>query len=302
MSVNPKRGVIIVIILALLFITGKYVLTGQFTNTKSLQKIDLNAVAEALQDEESQKSKGIKRIEKLESQPPVSTGKLEEVEVKQHEKWFPSEWGADDRRGAANRLTPQKVLQAASLIKTGEVFQLGRVYESGIPVFGTRHYSLRIPAMSGPLGDNKTTWFEEIFSGEIGQIGTQFDGLGHIGIGDHFYNGLDQHDFAKAEGLTELGVENVGPIVTRGVLIDVAGFKGVDVLSDKYEITRADLEGALKKQDVAITPGDVVVIHTGWGKYWMTDNDRYSATEPGIGLEAAEYLVEQKIVMTCCDN
>ena len=133
------------------------------------------------------------------------------------ESWFPSEWGADDRRGAANRLTPEKVLEAASLIKTGEVFQLGRVYESGIPVFGTRHYSLRIPAMSGPLGENKTTWFEEIFSGEIGQIGTQFDGLGHIGIGDLYYNGLDQHDFAKAEGLTELGVENVGPIVTRGV-------------------------------------------------------------------------------------
>ena len=218
------------------------------------------------------------------------------------ESWFPSEWGADDRRGAANRLTPEKVLEAASLIKTGEVYQLGRVYESGIPVFGTRHYSLRIPAMSGPLGENKTTWFEEIFSGEIGQVGTQFDGLGHIGIGDLYYNGLNHHDFAKAEGLTELGVENVGPIVTRGVLIDVAGYKGVEHLSDSYEITRADLEGALKKQGVQITPGDVVVIHTGWGKFWMTDNDRYNTTEPGIGLEAGQYLVDQKIVMLCCDN
>ena len=219
------------------------------------------------------------------------------------ESWFPSEWGADDRRGAVNRLTPEKVLQATSLIKKGEVFQLGRVYESGIPVFGTRHYSLRIPAMSGPLGENKTTWFEEIFSGEIGQIGTQFDGLGHIGIGDLYYNGLHQRDFAKAEGLTELGVENVGPIVTRGVLIDVAGYKGVEHLSDNYEITRADLAGALKKQgDIQITPGDVVIIHTGWGKFWMTDNDRYGATEPGIGLEAGQYLVDQKIVMLCADN
>ena len=218
------------------------------------------------------------------------------------ESWFPSEWGADDRVGALNRLTPQKVLEAASLIKTGDVYQLGRVYESGIPVFGTRHYSLRIPAMSGPLGENKTTWFEEIFSGEIGQIGTQFDGLGHIGIGDLYYNGLDQRDFAKAEGLTELGVENVGPIVTRGVLIDVAGYKDVEHLGDSYEITRADLEGALKKQGVQITPGDVVVIHTGWGKFWMTDNDRYNTTEPGIGLEAGQYLVDQKIVMVCSDN
>ena len=121
-------------------------------------------------------------------------------------------------------------------------------------------------------------------------------------IGDLYYNGLDQRDFAKAEGLAELGVENVGPIVTRGVLIDAAGYKGVEHLGDNYEITRADLEGALKKQGVQITPGDVVVIHTGWGKFWMTDNDRYNTTEPGIGLEAGQYLVDQKIVMLCCDN
>ncbi len=78
--------------------------------------------------------------------------------------------------------------------------------------------------------------------------------------------------------------------------------KDVEVLDDSYEITRADLEGALKKQNVEITPGDVAVIHTGWGKFWMTDNDRYSKTEPGIGLEAGQYLVDQKIVMACCDN
>ena len=68
------------------------------------------------------------------------------------------------------------------------------------------------------------------------------------------------------------------------------------------KLPRADLEGALKKQEVQITPGDVVIIHTGWGKFWMTDNDRYNATQPGIGLEAGQYLVDQKIVMLCCDN
>ena len=287
---KPKRIVLSIVVLALLFLTGKYILTQQFINVGRLpQSTDLMN-AQASQAEAPRKPKVRRSVVKLDPAPKLP------------ETWHPSEWGPDDRRGAANRLTPQKVLQAASLIKTGEVFQLGRVYESGIPVFGTRHYSLRIPAMSGPLGENKTTWFEEIFSGEIGQIGTQFDGLGHIGIGDHFYNGLDQHDFAKAEGLTELGVENVGPIFTRGVLIDVAGFKGVEVLGDNYEITRDDLEGALKKQGVKITPGDVVLIHTGWGKFWMTDNDRYGKTEPGIGLEAGQYLVDQKIVMACCDN
>ncbi len=223
--------------------------------------------------------------------------------ITQESDWYPSKWGKDDQRGAANLLTPVKVLEAASLIKEGKVYQLGRVYEAGIPLFGTRHFSLQIPQTSGPLGENKITWHEEIVSGEIGQVGTQFDGLGHVGIGDLYYNGFNRHEFAKAGGLTKLGVEHAGVFVTRGVLIDVAGYKGVEYLEGRYEITAADLKGALKNQGVEITPGDVVVIHTGWGKkFWMTDNDRYNGSEPGIGLEAGQYLVDQQVVMTCADT
>ncbi|MCH8290590.1 cyclase family protein [Candidatus Poribacteria bacterium] len=222
--------------------------------------------------------------------------------ITQESNWYPSQWGAEDQRGAANRLTPQKVLEAASLIKEGKVYQLGRVYEAGIPLFGTRHYSLRILQMSGPLGENQVTWHEEIFSGEIGQIGTQFDGLGHIGVGNLYYNGLKKDEFAKPEGLAKIGVENAGVFVTRGVLIDVAGYKGVEHLDNSYEITAADLKGTLDRQGTKINAGDVVLIHTGWGKFWMTDNERYNASEPGIGLGAGQYLVDQKIVMACADN
>ena len=222
--------------------------------------------------------------------------------VSQEGKWYPSIWGVDDQRGALNRLTPEKVLEAVSLIKTGKVYELGRTYEDVMPLFGTRHFSLRIPQMSGPLGDNKVTWHEEIFSGEIGQVGTQFDGLAHIGIGDLYYNGLPQSEIATAEGFVKLGMENVGAIVTRGVLIDVVGYKGVEYLEDKYEITAEDLKGTLRKQGTPIRPGDVVLIHTGWGRFWITDNERYNESEPGIGLDAGKYLVEQGIVMVCADN
>ena len=222
--------------------------------------------------------------------------------VSQENRWYPSIWGADDQRGALNRLTTEKVLEAVSLIKTGKVYELGRVYEDAMPLFGTRHFSLRIPQMSGPLGDNQVTWHEEIFSGEIGQIGTQFDGLAHIGIGDIYYNGLLQSEIAKADGFVKLGVENVGAIVTRGVLIDIVGYKGVEHLEDKYEITADDLEGALRQQGITIGSGDVVLIHTGWGRLWITDNERYNASEPGIGLDAGKYLVDQEIVMVCADN
>ena len=216
--------------------------------------------------------------------------------------WYPSKWGKDDQRGAANLLTATKVLEAASLIKEGKVYQLGRVYEAGMPLFGTRHYSLLIPQTGSTDHANKVTWHDEIVSGELGQIGTQFDGLGHIGIGDLYYNGNNRLDFAKPDGLKKLGVENVGVFVTRGVLIDVAGYKGVEHLEGGYEITVEDIEGALKKQGVEIHPGDVVITHTGWGKFWMTDNERYNGSEPGIGMEAGKYLVEKQIVMAGADN
>ncbi len=69
-------------------------------------------------------------------------------------RWWPSEWGPDDQRGAANRITPAKVLEAVGLIKEGRIYQLGRVYELGMPLFGNRHYSLTMPGLTtgGPLG------------------------------------------------------------------------------------------------------------------------------------------------------
>jgi hypothetical protein len=163
--------------------------------------------------------------------------------------WYPSRWGADDQRGAANRVTAARVLEAKNLITRGQTYQLGRVYESGMPIFGTRHYSLRIPKVFGPNGTNQMFYHDEIISGELGQIGTQFDGLGHVGIGDLFYNGNRGSEFARAEGLTKLGIENVGALVTRGVLIDIAAFKGVPMLEGGYEITLSDLEGCLAARE-----------------------------------------------------
>ena len=86
-----------------------------------------------------------------------------------------SPWGPADQRGAANRITPQKVLEAKSLMTRGTVYQLGHVYESSMPLFGTRHFSLKIPQTFGPLGSNRTMYHDEVVSAEIGQVGTQLD-------------------------------------------------------------------------------------------------------------------------------
>jgi kynurenine formamidase len=220
----------------------------------------------------------------------------------QTDRWYPSRWGADDQRGAANRLTPAKVVEGKNAITKGVVYQLGHVYEPGMPMFGTRHYSLRIPQVFKMPGKNEAVYHDEIISGELGQIGTQFDGLGHVGIGELFYNGNRRSDFAQAEGLTKLGIENVGAIATRGVLVDVAKFKGVDQLQRAYEITAADLKGALQRQNVQIRSGDVVLVHTGWGSLWMKDNARYTETAPGIGVAAAQMLADAEVVVVGADT
>ncbi len=220
----------------------------------------------------------------------------------QTDRWYPSRWGADDQRGAANRLTPAKVLEAKNAITKGVVYQLGHVYEPGMPMYGTRHYSLRIPYPFKMPGKNEAVYHDEIISGELGQIGTQFDGLGHLGIGDLFYNGNRRSEFAQAEGLQKLGIENVGAIVTRGILIDVAKFKGVDQLPPRYEITPADLTGALQRENVQIRSGDMVIIHTGWGSLWMKDNAKFADSEPGIGLAAGQMLVNAEVVVVGADT
>jgi kynurenine formamidase len=220
----------------------------------------------------------------------------------QADKWYPSPWGPADQRGAANRITPQKVLEAKGLITRGAVYQLGHVYESTMPLFGTRHFSLKIPQTFGPQGSNNLSFHDEVVSGELGQVGTQFDGLGHLGIGDLFYNGNNRADFSRPDGLTKLGIENVGPIVTRGVLVDVAAFKGVARLEPSYEITLADLRGALERQRMEVRSGDVVIVHTGWGSLWKVDNAAFGATSPGIGLEAARWLVERQVVIVGSDT
>ena len=224
------------------------------------------------------------------------------------DNWWPSQWGPDDERGAANRLSSDKVLEATALIREGRIYELGRDYEAGMPLFPGRHYSLTIPGSPthGPFGANQLVGHDELVSGQIGQVGTQFDGLGHIGTRidgeDRFYNGFKRREFGTPYGLARLGVEKVGPILTRGVLIDVAAYKGVERLAVGEVITADDLKKALGKQGTEIRAGDVVLIHTGHGQLWMVDNDEYNRGAPGIGMDAARWLAAQKIVMTAADT
>src|SRR5262245_30240502 len=143
---------------------------------------------------------------------------------------------------------------------------------------------------------------EEMVISEIGQVGTQLDGFAHQTHGNSLYNCFKVDEVATRTGFSKLGIHNVGVLITRGVLIDVAGFKGVEMLGDNYEITVEDLEGALKKQNLSLQPGDAVIINTGWGKLWAKDNARYVKSCPGIGVQAALWLATKDPMLLGADN
>jgi kynurenine formamidase len=214
----------------------------------------------------------------------------------------PSKWGAGDERGSANHMTPDAVLRAARLIKTGEVIEIGRVLNASMPLFGTRRFDLHTKRTFMNQASNRRGSNEEIVISEIGQVGTQFDGFAHQTHENSLYNCFKVDDIASRSGFTKLGVEKVGTLMTRGVLIDVAGLKGVDLLPDTYEITVQDLEEALQRQAMKLQPGDAVAIHTGWGKLWAKDNVRYGKSSPGIGVKAAEWLARQDPMLVGADN
>jgi kynurenine formamidase len=197
---------------------------------------------------------------------------------------------------------PASVLRAARLIQKGEVFDLGHVLSSSMPFFGTRRFSLETKRTNMNPESNRRGSNEEIVSTELGHVGTQFDGFAHQTIGDQVYNCLELDAIATRNGFTKLGIEGVGTIMTRGVLIDVAALKGVPVLPDRYEITVADLEQGLARQKLTIREGDAVLIHTGWGTLWGKDNARFVASCPGIGVAAAEWLARQNPMLVGSDN
>jgi kynurenine formamidase len=214
----------------------------------------------------------------------------------------PSKWGPGDERGSANHMKAETVLRASRLMRSGEVFELGRVLSGSMPFFGTRRFDVHLKRTVMNPQSNRRGSNEEVVTAEIGQVGTQFDGFSHQTIGPSLYNCIQLDDVATRTGFTKLGVEKVGTLMTRGVLVDVAALKGVPMLPDSYEITPKDLQDALARQSLTLQPGDAILIHTGWGQLWGQDNARYVKTNPGVGVAAAAWLAKQDPMIVGSDN
>jgi kynurenine formamidase len=252
------------------------------------------------------------------------------------ENWWPSEWGPDDKVGSPNRTTPEMVLAAVGLVKQGKVATLGKLYARDIPFFGARGWRLNIPGTptGGPFGSNALVFHDELVTTEIGQVGTQFDGPGHIGIrtseGDLYYNGRDRTEAYErgpgnmVMGMGDLGVEFVAEkgFVCRGVLLDATKHRGMERLPIPQStdspgiITAEDVQAMVEAQGLdPIGEGDCVFLYTGHGDLWKNSEwptlsaeekraraAEFVSGEPGFGRSACEWMAEQKIILTGGDT
>jgi kynurenine formamidase len=224
----------------------------------------------------------------------------------QQQTCFPSKHGPADQVGNLNYVTPEKTLAATKLVTRGKSYRLGIETNKDTPAFPPRTFAVIIlqpgQVHGSSLGPTKTTYNDDIINGWVG-IGSQLDGLGHIGIDGVYYNCNKAADFVKADGMTRLGVEKVPAIATKGILLDMAGYFNAEIVKEGTAFNRAEIEGAMKRQGVkSIERGDVVLFHTGWTKLIGKDNKRYGSVEPGLGVEGAKYLAERGVAAVGADT
>ncbi|NND33478.1 MAG: cyclase family protein [Saprospiraceae bacterium] len=228
--------------------------------------------------------------------------------------WWPHPiWGAEDQAGASNWITAEKVLEAVALVTTGKIYELGNVYERDMPFVGNRSFNLLIPSFPTypPSGKDRVVYNDEFLATQIGQVGTQFDGPGHVGkqmemadgsTTEVFYNGYTTAEMKDPYGLKKLGIENVKPYVTRGILIDVAAAKNLDQLPGQYQVTMEDVRNTLSQQGMTeedIHPGDALLFNFGWWRNWPKPISLEKP--PYISHEVTEWIIARNPSMVGSD-
>ena len=218
-----------------------------------------------------------------------------------------SPWGPADEIGTLNMMTD------ASRFDVLKQVAGGKVYDLGVELF------VGMPTCCAPFGDptfqiwmthipNRGTAKELLsYSGDAVSMythtGTHLDSLNHFGLNGKIWNQVSADDALGVRGWTKSGTDKYPPILARGVLIDVAKYKNMAYLPSSYAITVADLQGTLKMQGTTLRPGDVVLTRTGVMALWPDPAKYRLADQPGLSLEAAQWLVEkQQAMLLGADN
>ncbi|KAA5840248.1 cyclase family protein [Pseudomonas chlororaphis] len=216
-----------------------------------------------------------------------------------------SPWGPKDEIGRLNLITEQSRAAIMARVSGSQAYDLAVEYFVGMPSWQaagdppyqmwmthTPHGNVIADPMQVGEPMNRHVSYTGSAVSMYAHMGTHIDALNHFGLDGKIWNGFRADQHLGDRGWNVTGAEKLPPIVARGVLIDVAAAKGVDMLADNYRVTRADLQQALKAQKVSLEKGDVVLIRTGR----MRDYEKaqaYMANPPGMSLDAAKFLVEE---------
>jgi len=220
-------------------------------------------------------------------------------------------WGTGDQLGAGNHLTREKRLEALALVRRGQLFDLGQTIEAGAPRFEpvqTPYLLIGAPNWQGSLRRRRQAGATNDAGANLDRIemtthvGTHIDALGHFTSGSEMYGGFDANEVATDFGLLKLGIEQAPPIVSRGLMVDASGLDGGAFLEAGRAIGPDDIKRCLAADKMDIRAGDILLINTGWGRFFMTDNARYIDGEPGINLAAAQWLTGQEVTAIGTDT
>jgi kynurenine formamidase len=191
------------------------------------------------------------------------------------------------------------VRQGVRLIDLGHYFVAGMPtapVHTGFQMGLTRRHGDR------PRPDGGSGASEVIITG--GHVGTHVDALAHTSQDGLLHGGVNASEAERGGSFREYGAEKIPPLLTRGVLLDVAKLLGCDHLAPGYGITAADLEAAAQQSEVVVGVGDVVLIRTGWARLWGNPAAYLGGSDgvPGATVPAAEWLAERGIVATGSDT
>jgi kynurenine formamidase len=219
-------------------------------------------------------------------------------------------WGADDQRGTLNLITPEVVRRGISAARGGRSFSLAFPFDQAGPQWDNVHMAertnpeLRTHTVNVTFtGDARdfTTSDDSFHMGS--QAVTHWDALAHVGYDGKLYNDTPSGVVRADGGAARLGIEHFGPVVTRGILVDVARAHGVDHFDDNYAITGDDLEAAVAAAGLVVEPGDALLVRTGQMHFLRAgDKQRYSVPSPGLSTQSIGWLRDHDVAAVATDT
>lgn len=226
------------------------------------------------------------------------------------EKWFPSPYGKDDVLGTMNEIGPENILRAASIVKKGRAIYLSHEMFNGMPGRYESHgpffylLSQRVYDIRPPFREASANRFGGALCRVemVDHLGTHLDSLNHISYDNKFYNGNDAFDLSTTYGTSRLGIDEVPPVVTRGIMVDATEGKGT--MKKGEAISLSAVRKYLEDHDLEVKPGDAIFFYTGVGRLWkdVPEYNTYYEKSPGIGMELARWLSERRVSITGSDT